>query len=174
MSRTAVVSLICLAAFTHDARADDGPVARVRSSDSKILALLDEGVRRSPTFRGLVDAIARSSGIVYVEFGYCAFGHLNGCLLPFVAAAGGARYFRILVTSDPSRVNHDRLIALIGHELRHAAEVIEDERVVDVESMEAHYRRVGIPLSDGKRGYETTEARSAGDSVLAELSARRK
>ena|SRR5260221_4322211 len=62
------------------------PAARVRSTDARILELLKEGVERSATFRALVDAIGRSDGIIYVEFGPCAFGHLNGCLLPFIAA----------------------------------------------------------------------------------------
>src|SRR5262245_64753806 len=50
----------------------------------------------------------------YVEFGHCAFGHLNGCLLPYVVPTTGGRYLRILVTPDPTRVDHDRLIALIA------------------------------------------------------------
>ena len=176
MVAAAVVSLVCLAASAQASVADmAGPTpARVRSSDSRIVSLLDEGAGRSETFRGLLDAIARSPGIVYVEFGYCAFGHLNGCLLPFVAASGGARYLRIVVTSDASRVNHDRLIALIGHELRHAAEVIQDERVVDVETMEALYRRIGRPIPNGTRGFETTEALLTGDAVLKELSVHRR
>ena len=174
--RAAVLLMVCLAAPVHDATADDppGPSTRVRSTSPAIQRLLDEGAGRSETFRGLLDAIARSAGIVYVEFGYCAFGHLNGCLLPFVAASGGARYLRIVVTSDASRVNHDRLIALIGHELRHAAEVIQDERVVDVDTMEALYRRIGRPIPNGSRGFETTEALLAGDAVLQELSGRRR
>src|SRR5689334_17788379 len=104
------LSLVCLAGPAHQAIAEtestgvpveqssDAPQSsRVRSSDSRIRALFDEGSARSPTFRKLLEAISRSNGIVYVEFGYCAFGHLNGCLLPFVAALGGARYLRVIV-----------------------------------------------------------------------------
>jgi hypothetical protein len=152
----------------------DAAQRRVRSSDPRILALLEEGAGRSVTFRGLLDTVARTSGIVYVEFGHCAFGHLNGCLLPFVAGSGGVRYFRILVTSDASRVNRERLIALIGHELRHVVEAIEDEHVVDVETLTALYRRIGTPLPGAAGGFETTAALVTGDTVLAELSARRK
>jgi hypothetical protein len=49
--------------------------------------LLKEGAERSATFRSLVNAIDQSTGVVYVELGYCAFGRVNGCLLPFIAAS---------------------------------------------------------------------------------------
>jgi hypothetical protein len=143
--------------------------ARVRSTDSRILELLTEGVERSATFRSLVDAIDRSDGIVYVEFGYCAFGHLNGCLLPFVASSHGDRYLRILVTPDKNRRSHDQLIALTAHELRHAVEVIQDKEVVDADTMEAMYRRIGTPLTGSRGGYETSAARASGEAVLSEL-----
>lgn len=152
----------------------DAAQRRVRSSDPGILAVLDEGAGRSGTFRGLLDTVARYSGIVYVEVGYCAFGHLNGCVLPFVAGSGGARYFRILVTSDASRVNRERLIALIGHQLRHVVEAIEDEHVVEVETLTALYRRIGTPLPGAAGGFETTAALLTGGTVLAELSVSRK
>jgi hypothetical protein len=142
---------------------------RVRSTDGTILALLKEGGERSTTFRALVDAIDRSTGIVYVEFGYCSFGHLNGCLLPFIASAHGDRYLRAIVTPDKSRANHDQLIALIGHELRHALEVFDHQEVVDAATMEAMYRKTGTPIAGGPRGYETSAARAAGDAVLVEL-----
>jgi hypothetical protein len=148
------------------------PAARVRSTDSRILELIKEGVERSATFCSLVDAIDHSDGIIYVEFGHCAFGHLNACLLPFIAAAHGDRYLRILVTPDRNRRSHDQLLALIAHELRHALEVIADRDVVDLATMEAMYRRIGMPVA-GMTGYETSAARAAGDAVLSELSANR-
>jgi hypothetical protein len=73
---------------------------RVRSTDATILDLLKEGNDRSATFHTLTAAIGRSNGIVYIEFGYCTFGRVNGCLLPFIAASHGDRYLRILVTPD--------------------------------------------------------------------------
>jgi hypothetical protein len=146
-----------------------GSPSRVRSADGTILQLLKEGDERSPTFHALIDAIDHSTGIVYVEFGYCAFGHLNGCLLPFIASAHGDRYLRAIVMPDKSRANHDQLIALIGHELRHALEVFDHQEVVDAATMEAMYRKIGTPIAGGPRGYETSAARAAGDAALAEL-----
>jgi hypothetical protein len=148
------------------------PVSRVRSSSDAILKLFAEGSDRSATFLALIEAINRSSGIVYVEFGYCAFGHLNGCLLPFVAASHGDRYLRILVTPDTSRRSRSQLLALVAHEMRHALEVLDDHEVVDVPTMEAMYRKIGTPLTGGQTGYETSAARAAGDAVLGELLAK--
>lgn len=145
------------------------PSPRVRSTDARMLDLLREGIARSVTFRELVDAIAQSTGIVYVESGHCAFGHLNGCLLPFIASTHGDRYLRILVTPDRNRVTHDQRLALIAHELRHALEVIEHEEVVDLATLEAMYRRTGVPLTGGLSGYETSAARATSDRVLSEL-----
>jgi hypothetical protein len=160
-------ALVCAVAAPSAAATQ--PVPRVRSTDATILHLLQEGAERSTTFRSLVDAIDHSTGIVYVEFGYCAFGHLNGCLLPFIAVSHGDRYLRIVVTADQNRRSHDQLLALLAHEMRHALEVLEHPEVVDVATMEAMYRKIGTPLT-GHSGHETSAARAAGDAVLAELS----
>ncbi|HEV3063361.1 MAG TPA: hypothetical protein VGY48_34265 [Vicinamibacterales bacterium] len=143
--------------------------SRVRSTDATILELLREGGERSATFRALVDAIDHSSGIVYVEFGYCAFGHLHGCMLPFIASTHGNRYLRVTVMPDQRGKNRDQLLAVIGHELRHALEVFEHPDVVDVATMEAMYQTIGTPLTGGLKGYETSAARAAGDAVLSDL-----
>jgi len=146
------------------------PSPRVRSTDPVIVELLKEGGERSKTFRALLDTIGKSRVFVYVESGYCAFGHLNGCLLSYIASSHGDRYLRILVSLDKSRRSHDQLIAVIGHELRHSVEVIEHEGIVDAATLEALYRRIGTPLGGSLRGYETSAARAAEDAVLSELS----
>jgi hypothetical protein len=165
-SRTAG-AVVCGRATAGDATT--GPVAHLRSTNATILALLKEGTDRSATFCALNDAINQAAGIVYVEFGYCAFGHLNGCLLRFIETSGGLRYLRILVTPDNNRQNHNQLLALIAHEMRHALEVLEHKDVVDILTMEAMYRKIGTPLSGSNMGYETSAARAAGDAVLSEL-----
>jgi hypothetical protein len=159
--------IVCSAAAASSASA--AGVTRVRSSDPAIGALLREGSDRSATFGTLVDAIEHSNGIVYVEFGYCVFGHLNGCVLPLIASPHGDRYLRILVTPDKSRRSHDQLLALIAHELRHALEVFEHVDVVDAATMNALYSRIGTPETGGLNGYETSAARAAGDHTLNEL-----
>jgi len=141
---------------------------RVRSTDAAILNLLKEGNDRSPTFRSLVAAINQSTGIVYVEFGYCAFGHLDGCLLPYIAVADGDRYLRVIVLRDKNRRSGDRLLALIAHELQHALEVIQHPEVIDEATMDELFSQIGTPLARGRHGYETSAAHAVEDAVLSE------
>ena len=169
----AILTAVIACTTVRQASGATAAATRVRSTDAGILALVREGTERSATFNALVDTIGRSNGIVYIEFGYCAFGHLNGCLLSYIAPAHGDRYLRIVVTPDKNRRSHDQLLALITHELRHALEVIEHADVVDVRAMEALYRRIGTPETGGLTGYETSAARAAGDAALSELLARR-
>lgn len=168
-NRTLAIATALMCAGAPPAAAVSELAGRVRSTNRTILELLKEGAERSATFQSLTGAIAHSNGIVHVEFGYCAFGHVNGCLLPFIAASHGDRYLRIVVTPDTNRRSRDQLLALIAHEMRHTLEVLEHEEVVDVQTMEAMYRKIGKPLAGVQSGYETAAARAAGDAVLAEL-----
>jgi hypothetical protein len=145
----------------------------VRSTSAEVLAIIKDGGDRSPSFNRLLERISDSNGIGYVEFGHCALGHLNGCLLPFVVPSTGGRYLRILVTPDKTRESRDGLIALIGHELQHALDVLAHPEVVDVDSMNAMYSRIGVPLP-GRGGYETPAAHAVQDAVLSELRLRRR
>ncbi|HJZ76519.1 MAG TPA: hypothetical protein VKE51_32510 [Vicinamibacterales bacterium] len=146
-------------------------LAGVRSTDETVSALITEGAARSASFQRLLERVDELNGIVYVEFGDCAFGHLNGCLLPFVVPTTGGRYLRIVVTPDRTRVDHDGLIALLAHELQHALEVLAHPDVVDLDSMLAMFAKIGRPLS-GRSGYETSEAHAVQDSVASELRSR--
>jgi len=164
-----VLAAVVASTLSVPASASNVDERRVRSTDASVLALVREGVERSAIFSTLVDRIGRSNGIVYVEFGYCAFGRVNGCVLSFIASSHGDRYLRILVSPDKNRRSHDQLLALIAHELRHALEVLEHPEVVDVSTMEALYRRIGTPETGGMTGYETSAARAAGENALSEL-----
>jgi len=163
------VALLCC--YSASARASTDITSHVRSSSPALLQLIAEGSERSTTFRRLVDTLNMSSTIVYVEFGFCAFGHLDGCLLPYVTESHGTKFVRAIVTPDRTRRTHDQLLALVGHELQHVVEVTEHEEVVDVRSMQTMFDRIGTPLKTGK-GYETSAAREVGDAVLAEVSRR--
>ena len=157
-------------ATTASAAPADSP--HVRSTNSAILASLGEGARRSPTFAALIDAIDQTNGIVYIEFGYCAFGRLKGCLLPFIAPTQTVRYLRVVVTPDKTRQGHDQWLALVAHELRHALEVLDRSDVIDLPAIEAMYRAIGTPLEGAQGGFETSAAGAASDVVLDELLSR--
>jgi hypothetical protein len=159
---------------SHAVIAQSAEDSRVRSANPVLLNLLSEGAERSATFAALVDAIGQSDGIVYVEFGYCAFGHLNGCLLPFIATSEHTRYLRMLVTPDKTRQSHDQLLALVAHEMQHAWEVLEHVAVSDLPAMQLLYRKIGTAIAGPRGGFETSAARAVGDAVLSEVSRNRR
>ena len=169
----AAVVLDCavLSAFEEQAGTEAAGRSRVRSTSAEVLKLVREGCERSTVFSQVVAEIEKSNGIVYVEFGYCAFGHLNGCLLPFITRVQGDRYLRVVVTPDKNQRTHDQLLALMAHELQHALEVIGHDEVVDAPTMQEMFRRIGAPVN---HGYETPAAQARGDKVLAELVGRGK
>lgn len=125
--------------------------------------LLDEGYRRSVTFRDLANQLERSDLIVFVIAGTrlphgCAAG------LEFLARRGHQRYMRIVVDA---RLRHDESIAAIAHELQHATEVAHAPDVTDEASFLRLYN--GIGLLDGRGHTCTDAARDITVQVLAEL-----
>ena len=81
---------------------------------------------------------------------------------------GGAnRYLRVTVGS----LHHQSVIvALLGHELQHAAEVADAPGVQTAEAFAEFYRRIGVPTGAGR--YDSLAAQSAGRIVRAELRGR--
>jgi hypothetical protein len=137
----------------------------VRATEARILAIVEEGVARSATFRRLVETLDASDVIVYLEpkFGR---GALAGYLAHRMVAAGPMRYLKIGLDLNGGR---DRLVALVAHELQHAVEVAEVTAVRDSESMVHLFERAAIPLVCGDGCYETRAALDVQEAVLAEL-----
>ena len=90
------------------ARAGTGDIAGVRSTDWAIREMLDDGAWESPTFRGLVRAIAANDGIVYVEDGVCRHG-VHACLLMNVTPASGYRILQIVIDRQGVMAHRRRL-----------------------------------------------------------------
>jgi hypothetical protein len=65
------------------------PAPHVRSSNSKLVDLIQQATERSRTFRGLVDAINDSDSIVFVNKGRCGHG-VRACFFN-VTFSNGAR-----------------------------------------------------------------------------------
>jgi hypothetical protein len=135
---------------------------RVRTNSPVVARLIQEATERSATFRSLIDTIHASDGIVYVNEGECGHG-VRACLAD-VTAAGPNRILRIQV--DTRKANWD-LMGSIGHELRHAVEVLGDPTVTSNAAMYFFYTRTG------RRGtassFETEAAVEAGHAVRREV-----
>jgi hypothetical protein len=103
---------------------DASPLARVRSTDAKITTLIARAVEHSTTFRGLLEKVGATDGIVYIEPGRC--GPLRACLALKVTIAEPHRILWIFV--DPQRTACD-VMASIGHELWHAIEILRERSI---------------------------------------------
>jgi hypothetical protein len=90
--------------------------------------------------------------------------------LTFMSAAGGVRYVQIRIACGGSESSQ---AARIGHELRHAVEVADLRAIVDLDSLDREYARMGVrgPASGEQviRTYETENARRAGEQISREL-----
>ena len=86
-----------------------------------------------------------------------------------MAAAGPNRMLRVVV--DNSRQADIETMALLGHELRHALEVLGEPSVRTGAGMFSLYRRNGAVQGVT---FETEAAIAAGDAVYNELRRRRK
>jgi len=150
-----------MAGDTVGAECSVGP--RVRSSHAYLRAMIDEAILRSSTFRRIVDAIDATDGIVYVEHGDCKHG-VHTCLVLNVTAAGGYRILRVIV--DARQPDWD-VMASIGHELRHALEVLEDPGLVDTARVYLFYAQAH---QEKDRPFETRAAIDAGFAVRNEVS----
>jgi hypothetical protein len=145
--------------------ASDRSLPRVRPNDGRSATLLLRGIERSETIRRLVDKLETMDVIVYVEMQPALNRQLGGRLV-WLTAAGSFRYVRVSLNPDLSL---EALIATLGHELQHAAEVASAPSIVDEASLETFYRKAGINVRSHDSGWDTQAARDTGDRVRKEL-----
>jgi hypothetical protein len=170
-----LVATILSAAAAQDARAASAlspaqihelltsPDRRVRGGDQQIDKLIAEGLRRSTTFGDLVCALNGSNVIVYIHKSMTLPSLVSGRTQ--LTSAHGQRYLRVQVRMDLPAAE---VIALIGHELRHAVEIAENPDVVDQASMTRLYKRIGL-RADRQDHYDTAAARETQRQVRIEL-----
>ena len=140
------------------------PDRHVRPADKGMAEAIAKGMRRSGTFAHLVLALNKSDVIVYIESGRPMPTSIVGRLL-LAAGPEGTRYLRIQVSGHPGS---NDMVALVGHELRHALEVAESPDVRDEAGLIALYERIGHP-STGIHQSDTLAAQDTGRRVKAEL-----
>jgi hypothetical protein len=141
----------------------ESPLRHVRGTGAYVNELLRDGFHRSPTFAHLMSRIERSDVIVYVELMPTLPPGLDGRL----SLSSRAHEFRYLRIQLAPRGTFDEMIATVGHELQHAAEVAEAPDVRDQSAFVALYERIG--LRSGWHQYETVKAQAAGRQVRKEL-----
>ncbi len=101
----------------------------LRSVEKWMNRLIDDGLRRSPTFARLAGSIEKHRAIVYVEPRNALKAGLLGAVPPLVTRTpDGIRYMRVWVLQGRQP---DEMIETIGHELQHVLELLETEGTGD-------------------------------------------
>jgi hypothetical protein len=144
---------------------DQWPAAALRPADPVLSALVTRGLSESPTFLDLVTAIAGLKGVVYINWSVNLPNRLGAAFLPSVILApDGTRRVWIVVR----RGSRPDLVAVLGHELQHALELL-GSGAVTAKEIDSLFRRL-----DG-RGlgppYETGRAQEVQRMIAAEVRA---
>lgn len=157
-------SLLLALALTGiaDSASADPPVPRVRAATVQMRALIADTANRSRVVRDLLDRLACTDVIVYVEF--TASPEIPLARTKLVTAVPGARFLRIGINR---RVSGPDVGAMLAHELQHALEIAEQEEVRDDDGVRRLFRRIGRAI--GADEFETEAARRVEAIARAEL-----
>jgi hypothetical protein len=151
-----------LAQEEHDDEIAAMPVVtRVRTGDARLAGLIRHANDGSRTFRQMIGAIEATDGLVYVDRGRCFHG-IKACLT-WITVSRGNRMLHVIIDE---RLSDTATMAAIGHELRHALELLGDVRVTSRGAMYSFYQREGFVRNST---FETHAAVAAGEAVLREL-----
>lgn len=162
---------ICLLAATaaaQPAASDPARDPRIRTTDRRLRQHLEEGIRRSLTFRSLVERLNQSDTVVYLQPDARPLPGVDG-RLTFVAAHAGLRYVLVRIDASMSRC---RQIAILGHELQHAVEIADTPSIVDSASLALAYAQFGYAnqlTARSHASFDTKAAIRAGRDVMTEL-----
>jgi hypothetical protein len=135
----------------------------VRALHQRGHVLLAKGSAVSTTFKRLVDEIAQSDVVVYVDLDPHDPRTLDG-VLQFVGCGGNVRYVKVWLR--PRRTD-DEIIVRLGHELEHAVEVARAPQIVSQASLVAFYQAAG--QSDNEGRFETRAAQEVAAKVRREM-----
>jgi len=164
-----LVACIC-ALFVVPSRSRADEQSHVRTESTYIQAVLAEATQRSSTVSALIERIQASNVIAHLECGRLKSLTLQGRTL-FLVATSGVRYVRVQI--DCGLVRPD-LMASIGHELQHVAEIANAPDVVDQPSFARLLHRIGFSRSGTPDDeYETEAGLLAKERVSREISTRR-
>jgi hypothetical protein len=147
-----------------------GDAAHLRATDGVVRAMIARGMALSFTFRRLVDRLEASDVIVHVTRRRLVSRPVG--FNQFVATTPYGRYVRITLEADDAS---DAVVALLGHELRHAVEAADAPAVTDQPTYHTLYRAIGRSFcGPPKWCFDTADAVSAGRDIYRELRAGRR
>ena len=138
------------------------PLVALRPLGERAARVLERGLAQSASFRTLVAAAGGARTVVYVALDPQLAIGLRG-VTRLMRVSTGERMMLIVLSP---RACDDDVVAVLGHELQHVAEMAE-AGVTTMAEVEAHYRKHGIAGSAGR--FETMAAWEAGTRVRSEL-----
>ncbi|MCU0250041.1 MAG: hypothetical protein MUE61_07525 [Vicinamibacterales bacterium] len=138
-------------------------VHRVRASDPLAAEVLRRAAVESETVARLIAQLERSDLVVNIVTGRIA-GPFNGHTR-VAASTPAVRYVRVSLRIPAAT---PRLMATLGHELRHAVEIAGMPEVRSDAQLASAYARIGWP-SSGDGFFETDAAVETGQQVAREL-----
>ena len=142
-------------------------VARIKTEDPEIARAIALAIEWSDTFRRQVETIERTDGMVWILRGRCHA--MPACLLIYLEVSGPNRMLRIHV--DPRQAG-EKLMESLGHELRHAVEVLGTSARTTAAMYHFFDRQAGGYRIGG--WFETNEAVQAGLAVGREVARARR
>jgi hypothetical protein len=159
----ALIASLGSGAPSRAAESTSGGAGAVRALQERGAKVLTRGARLSTTFKRLLQEIAQSDVVVYIDLDPYDERTLDG-VLQFVGTAGGVRYVKVWLRV---RRTDDEIIVTLAHELRHAVEVAQAREVTSQASLARFYLAVG--RSDNPGRFETRAAQETAAQVAAEL-----
>ena len=169
--RCRMFAVLCAVAFAQPAYALPSlfvmlPLQRtqpqVRTPRAPAAELFAAARDRSATVRRLLEEIAATDVIVYVEV--ARDPRVPRARTALLSTEAARRF--LLVTLNPA-FNQPTLISLLGHELQHVVEIGRARDVFDQDSLRRLYQRIGRDAA-ARDQFETTEADLAGRQVFRE------
>ena len=144
--------------------------AQLRPSDCRLAAAIADGMKRSSTFRRLVEQVGTLNGIVYIQLRQSVNLQtkrvLDGALSHSITTAGPYRLLHVIVGA----VQGDRPIYILAHELQHAIEVLGAPHVSTEHDVDQLFERIGLHAFAGDA--ETQAALDIERTVRSELARR--
>jgi len=137
------------------------PDYHVRAIDPRVREWIKLGAAHSRTFDDLLNRLAKSDVIVYVQMVDRIPSGASG-QIAFAAATKIVRYLRIEIDGRGSVFD---IVSILGHELEHAVEIAAAPRVRDSDALATMYLRPG----DASTWYDSAAARDTGNRIRVEL-----
>lgn len=138
------------------------PPLTPRVLDPKAAATLAIALERSALVRALVTELESSNVVVHIEFSWdVPFG--VGGTTRFITSRGGYRYVRVTLSNH---LNGNDRVAILGHELAHAAEIARSN-AHDATAFKQLLETTGYRVAD--TSFETRAARIVERTIRRQL-----